>query len=655
MAFDDLPQIDVPSEHDDEAKNRLLGILSQKAGYIPREQIPDKGTDYLVELIEKRLAKNCHFAVQLKSIEAPSLISNGNIISYSWLTSRLGYMMRYTPIYGLLVIYDVASQKLHFEYVEKIYQKLMDHENDDWKKNNRVNVHVPVANVLDINSASSIHRTFLNRFTNLSKMTSDHAASYDLPVLKMNFASDYDLNSPVDIVKILRKWSVSSIEMNDLPTIYQLLNRLPNSEIIHHKELSILAALSFNEVGKVADSAYYVQRTIKRFSLSESENLMVQFVNLKNDFSLGNIDAKTFIKECKILLEKTEDLGNQITLRLNILNFELLLIKDFTIVPVKLVEEISKIAELIEKMDEKTNKYYLKLWNLENLSLFIGLVRTYGFNEKFILEEFGRPLSLDERHSAVRKIIAMQKLFTDELYSVDNYAKETNNILLQAFAILLHTRFKLSFEINLITFDTDKKNQGDKEKWLVHHVGLAQHGFAVFMRNSLFGPAYALLCITSELHTIMKEWYGINSPIIVSNLEENLKMLESDLELPPFKSSISNLIKRKQKGDKPNDDIDHGMRSLINLDQNQIENLAKITIRSGKFPNAKLENIMQEMESFKLFYQRCNDPNIYPLVIKVPTFLAYAIKPRFQLYNRKTGLFSLSNENINLLLDAWNL
>lgn len=655
MALDDLPQIDGASEHDDEAKNKLSGILSQKAGFIPREQIPDKGCDYLVELIENRLAKNWHFGVQLKSIESPLLISNGDVISYSWLTSRLGYMMRNAPIFGLLVIYDVSSQTLYYEYVEKIYQKLMERESDDWKKNDKVSVHILVSNVMDSNSAVTIHETFLKRFTNLSKMTSDYGASYDLPVLKLNFVSEYDVNSTTDIVEILRRWGLSSIAVNDLPTIYELVNRLPNSEIIQHKELSILAALSFSEAGKVADSAYYVQRALKRFTLSDGETLMVHFISLKNDYSLGTIDAKEFIKECKILLGKTDDLGNKVTLRLNVLNFELLLIKAFTNVPVELAEEISDLAEVIDKMDEATNKYYLKLWNLENLALFIGLVRTQGLNEMTVLEEFDSPLSLDKRLIAARRIVAMQELFTRELHSVDEYAKQTDNILLQAFAILLHTRSKLSMEIDLITFATDPNNLEEREKWLNHHLMLADHGFAVFMKNSMLGPAYTLLCLTFELHTIMTEWFGFDSPIIVSQLEENLKALENDLELQSFKSSILNLINRKKKVGKPDGDTHHGMKGLLQLDRGQMENLAQITIRSGKFPNAKLENMMHEMESFKLFYQRCSEPDIYPMVSKGPINIVYAIKPSFQLHNRRTGLFSLTSEDMSVLLEAWNL
>ncbi len=46
MALNDLPQIDDSSENDNLAKSYFTSLLNQKAGYISREQTPDKGTFY---------------------------------------------------------------------------------------------------------------------------------------------------------------------------------------------------------------------------------------------------------------------------------------------------------------------------------------------------------------------------------------------------------------------------------------------------------------------------------------------------------------------------------------------------------------------------------------------------------------------------------
>lgn len=108
MGMNDLPQIDDSSENDDEAKSYLSLLFSQKAGFITREQIPDKGCDYLVEIIEEKLATNRSFGVQLKSIQHPSVIEDGQTISYTWKTARLNYLKQTAPIYGLLVLYDVS-------------------------------------------------------------------------------------------------------------------------------------------------------------------------------------------------------------------------------------------------------------------------------------------------------------------------------------------------------------------------------------------------------------------------------------------------------------------------------------------------------------------------------------------------------------------
>lgn len=655
MAYDELPQIDSPSEHDDEAKNRFTSIFSQKSGFIPREQSPDKGNDYLVELIEERSAKNNHFCVQLKSVENPAIIEGGTIISFQWLTSRLGYVMRNVPIFGILVIYDVSTEKLYYEYVDVIYQKLLERETDKWKDQIHVNVHVPIANLLDKKAATDIHANYLKRFTNLGKMAAEHGESYDLPAVKMGLVNEFDLSNTADIVNILERLGLNGIEVNDIPLIHDLITRLPNSEIVKHKSLCILAGIAFNEVGKIADSAFYVQRVQKRFELNASEKLTLKFLQLKNDYSLGVVEHAEFISESRDLLSQTDDKINQITLKLNILNFELMQVKPFTDVPEKLATDIGDLAELIQELEENSKKYHLKLWNLENLALFMGTVRVNSFNEMTILERFGRSLTLPERLVMAQRLAAMQNLFTKELHSVDEFAKSNDNKLLQAYAILANTRHKLSFEIDLVSFSKDPGDLAEREKSLAFDMNLTQHGVAVFIDNSLLSPAYTLMCLASEIHVITTEWFGLKSPILTDHLEEGLRYLEGELELSPFDSRAKRLINKKLAEREVKEDPYecHGMRALSKLDHQQMENVIGIVLLSGKFPNAKKEHMLNEMESFKLFYQRCTDPDIYPLVSQLPTNFVYSVESRYQLRNMRTGILSLNSSNMKSLLETW--
>lgn len=652
MAFDDLPQIDEASENDDEAKTYFARAFGQKAGFIPREQSPDKGCDYFTELIENKNATNWHFGVQLKSIENPDFINNGNFISYSWHTSRLGYLMRSAPIYGLLILYDVFTKKTYYEYIDQLYLRLMERDNDKWKQNDQVSVHVPVANLLDEASLKSIHQTFINRHNNLARMTSEQAVGYDLPVVKMNLVRDYNLNKIEDVVEVLKRWGISSIMLNDLPIIYELISKVPNNEILKDKELSILAALANNEAGKIAESTYYIERLLKRFQLTGGEEQMIQFIKLKNEHSLGIIGPTDFIGASKVLLNKTFGEENQITLRLNIVYFELIQIKAFQAVPIELADEISELAEKIDKLEASTSKYYLKIWNLENLALLISHVRVEGFNEMSIRDTFERPLSLHERLEMAQRIVAMQRLFMQELNTVDIYAKAQENYLLQAFAIHALTRFQLSIEIDMITFSDDFGDLDEREKRLTHEISLGEHGFLVFIKNNLISQAYNLLCLTYELSIVAIKWYYFTSPVDLDKIQQNLLELETELERIPYQSAIEKLISKKRNKDENIDELS-GMKGLLLLNREQMENLADVTLRTGRFPNAKKEYLMHELTSFKMFFERCTDPNVYPLVIKPPIEQAYTFPLTFELNNKKTGLVSLHNSDMDLLLSAW--
>jgi len=105
MAFDELPQIDLASKNDDEAKTKFSELFGQHAGFISRSKIRDKCCDYQIELIhESKNATHWHFGVQLKSIESPDLIDNGEFISYPILTSRLQSFVLKNKKSGLISI-----------------------------------------------------------------------------------------------------------------------------------------------------------------------------------------------------------------------------------------------------------------------------------------------------------------------------------------------------------------------------------------------------------------------------------------------------------------------------------------------------------------------------------------------------------------------
>lgn len=61
MAFNERPQIDASAEHDQQAKIRLTGLLSETYGFRARESHPDNGVDFVVELVVDSGATHWYF------------------------------------------------------------------------------------------------------------------------------------------------------------------------------------------------------------------------------------------------------------------------------------------------------------------------------------------------------------------------------------------------------------------------------------------------------------------------------------------------------------------------------------------------------------------------------------------------------------------
>jgi hypothetical protein len=111
---------------------------------------PDFGIDEEVKLIlyneltkEYKGASNKHFSLQLKSLdkhERDKFIEKNGVhyIKIQFESSRLGYILRKPPAYGIIVIYDIRDELLYFDYCENIYYNLNEiHKNDRWKNSEK--------------------------------------------------------------------------------------------------------------------------------------------------------------------------------------------------------------------------------------------------------------------------------------------------------------------------------------------------------------------------------------------------------------------------------------------------------------------------------------------------------------------------------------
>lgn len=207
MAFNDNPKIDRYSVNEENSKLHVRNFLKQETGFICREDVPDKGCDLRVEIIENdNEAANWVFAVQIKSTENISFVDKGKYVSYSFETSRLGYLCRGLPAMGYVIIYSVKDEKSYFDHAANIYRRIMEErENVDWMNNNDVSIHIPVENVLNKESAITIHEFIKGIFKNSTLLQNSYGPKYNIPSVPLDDRHEFDLNNPDKIVNLLTK------------------------------------------------------------------------------------------------------------------------------------------------------------------------------------------------------------------------------------------------------------------------------------------------------------------------------------------------------------------------------------------------------------------------------------------------------------------
>lgn len=653
MAFDDRPQIDSASVNNEWAKNLLLSHFTRNAGFIPSEQFRDMGCDYKVELIEKG-ATNWSFDIQLKSVEKPKYISAGQFLSFSIKTSRLGYLVRNEPIYGLLVVYDVGSDVMYFDFVDELYSRLMqERDSEDWKANDEVSVHVPTGNILSADIIGLLFEKFLKRFKNLAAMNRDHGASYGLPVLgTVGQIRRAGIQSVDDAVAELRSCGAMQLMQRDLRRVYDLLEALPRNQIVSDKELLLIALLAYCEVGRIADSMYYIARVSNRFDLNDNERRMISFISLKNELMVGDIDRKTFVEKARLLLPGA-GLFEELSLRLNMLNYELSDLHGLQPLPERLVTEFEALEVIISKVEDDTPRMYIRAWNLDNLAIIAGHVRREDMNRLTIFRRFGMEMPIKLRQKSSDRSSYLYRLLHQQFADIVGFSISTNEFMLTAMVMLSHMRFWMGAEMDIIVFGNEGVSREKIREEMQERIDLALETSVMLLKFSRFKQAYAIQGMAVELLLICTQIYGFNDLADIASIKEQMKNLENDLELPPFVSQMQPLIDKKLAGSEKEGPSIHGMLGLNNT---QIRTYAKYVLESRCFPNAKLENLVQEMLAVRTFSERGKDDR-YELIIMKPVDkkMAYVYPTEFYIKDKKTGIESLPSNDIEAILGSFRI
>lgn len=648
MALRDKPQIDPAAANSSRSERKLNDWFNEDTGFILRKEQPDKGCDYMCELLDGTGATNWKFPIQLKSIEQPQIVNNGAFISYPMLTSRLGYMLKQLPTTGIIVLYTVESGDLFYEFSNKIYQQINTHRgSDEWTNQESVNIRIPLHNVLTTTCIKDLHSRLASRFKNAALMQAAHGESYQLPVVKIPGETEFDWNNTDHIRTWLREYGQAMLFRFDLAPVYHSLTRLRIAEIENDKQLLLVACVAYGETGHYFESDLFIKKLRQKFELENEERSMIEFVEAKNQVQLGQLTSPEFIRILEKQVSRATNKQNQLTLRINLQRFKIRDIQGPVDIPLETLSEIQSIYKSIEESEfDQDVKDTLALWNGEHDSHLMTHQQHLDYISFQMLKATGRDLPKGIWMKIVNESINKELKFLKRVEDIYNRAAQKDHKFLQATAQSIMGTYALQKLFSLLSYpDTPKVPEEDMKRFM-------RYSFMAFRLFREIGhpiEAYRSLCTTLELMHVTQHYYSNVPADYIQALQTDKAALENELMIPSYQLQLPSRLKKIAaiETSKVND-------SLAEYPDADLENLARVVFDKLRLPKERFINFHNEIIATRLFQQRCSDPNVQFFCYNFgSTNNAYIQPVQYILKNKLSGIESVRSKSMDDLLSSW--
>jgi hypothetical protein len=128
-----------------------------------------------------------------------------------------------------------------------------------------VNIHIPVANKLDVVSVRAMHSWLAIAFKNVARLQDAFGGRYDLPPTGTSYPEDeFDLNSPQGISAFLLKKGMNLLIEYELGVVSRMIGKLTEQEIGEHTMILCLAAIVRSEAGRFSECFHSsIRNTVK--------------------------------------------------------------------------------------------------------------------------------------------------------------------------------------------------------------------------------------------------------------------------------------------------------------------------------------------------------------------------------------------------------
>lgn len=655
MAFNDDPVVDANSERSEESVLQVKLIFNRKSGFICRDETPDYGVDINIELITEHGATSKIFPVQVKSDETVEIITyqQEQYVSVRFKTSRLGYLCRRPPTYGIITIYDEKNKVTYFDYVESIVNRLTEHRDDEyWKLQDEVQIRIPL-NVLNEVSSINIHKMMSRRFASHDSLLDAYGHMYRIPTFKNKTANKpTDFNNPNEIEQFLKESGLHLFNSKSFDMIVGLLGRLSNPIITKSKELTLLAAITYGQVGMTMESEYHLKSST-RFpqAYDEDERFMLDYTRLMVTFKKGEIDHTKFYGALQEIKLRSKNAVNNLTIDIN------LIYSKFTDGSVVDENILVAIYEVLAKIEEASiagrDRNILKLLNLENLHNYgTGLYLKDGSRFK-LQQKMGLRVPMSDRLKRVNAIARILNDATDQTHAILKGAIEENDQLVIAYASYYEARFFFmkNFQTMMLDPVEARKSSFAESDLFENNLNFCYHAVTLFFELSMFHEAHQSLSCALDILNLY--WVLFDKGIGPKTLVEvttDLRNLELTSGLQHYESIVESSYKSLRS------ESTQVSRPWSPVPDDKVQQYAQIVLDAYGIPQDRLVNIVSDIKAYKTFEQQCSNPDLVLLqdlshLRSLST--TYSDPPVYVIKSTKTGIKSKRSTNVNELLDLY--
>jgi len=652
MGFNDNPKIDKAKERSEESVLETKKTFSLKNGFISREENPDYGVDLDVELLVSEQASRKKFAIQIKSSESfkKIKIENCEYLKLSFLTSRLGYLIRNTPGLGLIVLYEEFEKLLYFDYIESVVKRINEFkDNSNWMEQESTTIYIPKENILDKDAIQLIYKKYIQVFNNHDLLISLYSEKFNIPSLST--VTKNSSQNKEELLQIIENYGPYLVNEFKFGELYSAIKKIPMDEITQNSKISFIAAVVHSEIGKPIESNLFIQYCRKsQDKLSQDFLDILEFTSLKNEFLLGLRDIHKHIEILEQLSARTNSKTNSITLKINISFLKLHdSITEKEIDKSILTGLTTLLDEIINSDIEESSKQLLIIHQASNYHIFALKYVSEQFLKFKIKESLKVNTSLEDRIELVKKCNAILSVPAMYVFDSLKYAENTGNNLIKAHALHKISLFTYAFQFTLALLDFPLSDKTEElTKLLTISLENTIQSYNLFIKLSSYADAHMAITLAYEIKQLALLFRQIELGIIeLTKIQEIILSLEKQTGIEAFSSTITAFYNHKNSN--------NYKKELKNFNDDEVQYFAD-SVRLGlNLTKDRLPNIINDIKSRQYFEKHC-DTNKYEVIQNnIAGDNIYLYPTDYMIINKQSELVLGKSRDLIFLIDKIGL